>query len=43
MLDTFAAQVASICTPVPSGKVMMIFVGSYIVENALIVETAAMC
>ena len=43
ILDTFAAQVASLCAPVTVGKAMMVFVSSNIVENALILEIAANC
>lgn len=35
ILDALAAQVASICAPMLARKATLVFVGSYIVENAL--------
>jgi hypothetical protein len=43
ILDIFAAQVAILCAPMLAVKAMLMFVSSNIVENALILETAANC
>lgn len=43
ILETFATQVASFCASMLGVKVILVSVGSNIVENAHIVETGPNC